>query len=393
MGVSWVKIAYRNTSHDFLVLLTSRLMLKSLKIENFRCFQFFELPELGKVNLLVGTNNSGKTSLLEAIQLFCSRANLGVLREVMINRGEYLLNEESTENRALSRGLIKDNRELDIRHLFYGHQVDVGSKFSITGDNDNESKSLIISIHENKPESGSFEHLEELVLSIDWLSQDEEPTKVPLSPNIGLPLEYIRRFRQELKNLEARTQFVTSSSLTTKKMVDLFDQVVLQPEEEIITQALKIIEPSLKRIASVGSEKYRLSDSRSGFVVRLSDSNQRIPIGSMGDGIWRMLGLTLAIVHARGGVLLVDEIDTGLHFSTMSDMWKLIWETAKQLNVQVFATTHNSDCWTSLAKIANSESPSEEGITIQRIERDRPTSIIFNERQIVIAAERGIEVR
>ncbi len=393
MGVSWVKIAYRNTSHDFLVLLSSGLMLKSLKIENFRCFQFFELPQLGKVNLLVGTNNSGKTSLLEAIQLFCSRANLGVFREVMINRGEYLLNEESTENRALSRGLIKDNRELDIRHLFYGHEVDVGSKFSITGDNDNESKSLIISIQRKKPESGSFEHLEELVLSIDWLSQDEEPIKVPLSPNIGLPLEYIRRFRQELKNLEARTQFVTSSSLTTEKMIDLFDQVVLQPEEEIITQALKIIEPSLKRIASVGSEKYRLSDSRSGFVVRLSDSNQRIPIGSMGDGIWRMLGLTLAIVHATGGVLLVDEIDTGFHFSTMSDMWKLIWETAKQLNVQVFATTHNSDCWTSLAKIANSESPSDEGITIQRIERDKPTSIIFNERQIVIAAERGIEVR
>lgn len=176
-------------------------------------------------------------------------------------------------------------------------------------------------------------------------------------------------------------------------MIDLFDQVVLTPEEDIVTEALKTIEPSIDRIASVGSEKYRYRGSRSGFVVRLTRGNQRIPIGSMGDGIWRMLGLTLAIVNARNGILLVDEIDTGFHFSAMSDMWKLIWETAKQLNVQVFATTHNSDCWTSLAAIASTENPSEEGITIQRIEKGKSKSIVFTERQVVIAAERGIEVR
>jgi hypothetical protein len=89
----------------------------------------------------------------------------------------------------------------------------------------------------------------------------------------------------------------------------------------------------------------------------------------------------------------VDEIDTGLHFSAMSNMWKLVWETAKRLNVQVFATTHNSDCWTSLSAIASTESPSEEGITIQRIEKGKPTSVVFTERQVAIAAERGIEVR
>lgn len=235
--------------------------------------------------------------------------------------------------------------------------------------------------------------MRELVLLIEWLGKEKESATLPLSANKGLPIDYIRRFRRETKKPEVRTQFVTSSSLTTEKMIDLFDQVVLKPEEELITDALQTIEPSIERIASLGSERYRFSGSRNGFVVRLDDSNQRIPIGSMGDGIWRMLGLTLAIINARDGVLLVDEIDTGLHFSAMSDLWKLIWETAKRLNVQVFATTHNSDCWTSLAVIASSESSSEDGITIQRIERGKPTSIVFNERQIVIAAERGIEVR
>ncbi len=99
------------------------------------------------------------------------------------------------------------------------------------------------------------------------------------------------------------------------------------------------------------------------------------------------------MANARDGILLVDEIDTGLHFTTMSNMWRLIWETAKRLNVQVFATTHNSDCWRSLTEIANADSQSEEGITIQRIEKGKQKSIVFSEPQIVIAAEQEIEVR
>lgn len=161
----------------------------------------------------------------------------------------------------------------------------------------------------------------------------------------------------------------------------------------MVTQSLQIIEPRIKRIAIVSSGKYRYEGSHSGFILQFFDDNQRIPIGSMGDGIWRILGLALAIVNAKDGVLLIDEIDTGLHFTAMSDMWKMLWETAKRLNVQIFATTHSNDCWTSLADIANAEHPSEDGITIHRIEKGKTTSIVFTERQIAIAAENDIEVR
>jgi proteasome lid subunit RPN8/RPN11 len=97
--------------------------------------------------------------------------------------------------------------------------------------------------------------------------------------------------------------------------------------------------------------------------------------------------------NAKDGYLFVDEIDTGLHFTAMSDMWKMIWDTAKKLNVQVFATTHNSDCWKSLADIAEQEDVTDYGIRIHRIEKGKEKSIVFNEAQIVIAAERELEVR
>jgi predicted ATP-dependent endonuclease of OLD family len=256
-------------------------MLRSLRIENFRCFQRFELQQLGKLNLLVGTNNSGKTSILEAVQLLTSHSNLESLREVMMGRGEYILSDE--------RG---GGRELDVRHLFYGHEIGIGSKFSIFGSNHNDEEEITISI-DHTGQLSLFEDLRELVLVIEWLEQENESVKLPLSPNEGLPIDYIRRVRKDFRNLGARTQFVTSSSLTTEKMIELFDQVVLTPEEHLVTEALQTIEPTIDRIASIRSENYRYTGSRSGLVVRLSNGNQRIPIGSMGDGIWRMLGLAL----------------------------------------------------------------------------------------------------
>ncbi len=55
-------------------------MLQSLKIEGFRGFQNFEMANLGRINLLVGKNNSGKTSILEAILIYVSRFDIGEIR-------------------------------------------------------------------------------------------------------------------------------------------------------------------------------------------------------------------------------------------------------------------------------------------------------------------------
>jgi AAA15 family ATPase/GTPase len=121
--------------------------------------------------------------------------------------------------------------------------------------------------------------------------------------------------------------------------------------------------------------------------------DERVSIGSLGDGVWRMLGIVLALVNVKNGILLVDEIDTGLHYSVMYDMWKLILKTAKKLNIQVFATTHNSDCWKSLAEVAEKEEFEEDEVTIHRIEKGATSSIMFDKKQMMIAAERDIEVR
>lgn len=98
-------------------------MIRSLCIEGYRGFDRFEMDGLAPVNLLVGKNNSGKTSILEAIRLLASKGNRSVLWDVMTRRGEELVEEQK---------LPQPRLQIDVCHLFRGHKLDPGVRFSIT---------------------------------------------------------------------------------------------------------------------------------------------------------------------------------------------------------------------------------------------------------------------
>lgn len=374
-------------------------MLRRLSLDKFRGFEHLELHGLGRVNLLVGTNNSGKTSVLEAIQLLLSYGHLGSIYSTLFRRGEQLLGEAER----------RPQPEADVCRLFHGYGLEAGSIFSIIGTNNGLEKKLSATISEIPPQSGlpsgtlrqpslfedEPEYMQPYWLVLRWDGVDSIEAALPISPRGGLSIEAMRRpGRQNGGGKSIR--FIPTASLSVDEVVALFEESVLTPEEDLVIEALRTIEPTIERIASVSIDRpyYRnYLGGRGGIVVKCAGIQPRIPIGSMGDGMWRMLGLALALVHAKGGVVLVDEIDTGLHFTAMADMWKLVTKTAARFDVQVFATTHSSDCWTSLAAVARDSVSVGSEVTIQRIERGKPRAVAFTEQEIVIAASRNIEIR
>lgn len=366
-------------------------MLRHLTIDGFRGFEHFEMRDLGRVNLLVGTNNSGKTSVLEAIQILTT-GHIRSIWAALSRRGERLIFE--SDHRAKT--------EVDVCHLFHGHAMEVGTKFRIQGVKDSTAGSLTATINERSLDGGSDPTLFEgddagqfgfLLKGDGFVRLDGD---FPLSRRGGLSSDVLRRIRSLQDASTPGMQFISTVSLSPDRVVSLFEDVVLKPEEGLAIQAMRIIEPTVERIATTTKETRFYSGNpgeRGGIVVKCSGVDQRMPIGSLGDGIWRMLGLALALVHAENGVLLVDEIDTGLHFGVMSDMWKLVSQTAERLNVQVFATTHSRDAVDSLAAISRADVSNVNDVTIQRLERDNQRAVTFTENEIVVAAERGIEVR
>src|SRR5207237_5063953 len=71
---------------------------------------------------------------------------------------------------------------------------------------------------------------------------------------------------------------------------------------------------------------------------------RRIPMSQMGEGMTRLLSLVLEITNASDGIVLIDEIENGLHHSVLTKVWKAIAVAARRSDTQIFATTHSWEC-------------------------------------------------
>ena len=374
-------------------------MLSHVNIRGYRGLREFSLNGLGRVNLLVGSNNCGKTSILEAIQILANAGDPWSLVHGVVRRGERVSDSFRRRNRSTS--------DHDLSHLFFGHEVSIGQEFEITSDQKGPLGGVIVHITEGSQrekerqsslpfEAGDDESIDGAAwtLTIDWALRDSPSFELPINSYGGVSFDSLRRYPRSRFESALPVQHISTAGLSVDEVVQMFEDVVLTPDEDLAVDALRLIEPHIDRLATVSRDR-RTSypGERGGVVVKMIDSSQRVPIGSMGDGMWRMLGLALALVNAEGGILLVDEIDTGLHYTVMDQMWKLLSEGARKLSVQVFATTHSRDCYESLATIARDDVSDGSEVTIQRIESDRTVSTGFTEQEIIAAAERGMEVR
>ncbi len=363
-------------------------MYSSIRIRGFRCLKDFRMKGLGRVNLLVGANNCGKTSILECVQLLTT-PTLSVLPAIAIRRGEWQVSNDS-EHRL--------ERAIGMSHLFADR--DIAGQIVVTGERPVQRSGVATSDEVRLGVDAGQAHLfadgnsrgaEGLLLRVRWTAA-EGPFDVPLGADGTLPVRSIPVRR--LGDINEGAQFIRSSGMTAHGVVQLLDDVVLTEYETLVTHALNILEPKVERVAAVAHERhYLLADGPGGIFVKLRGVQGRVPIGSTGDGMWRMLGLALMLAKAKDGVLLVDEIDAGLHYSVMKSMWRMVCEQAAALSVQVFATTHSRDCYESLASLVETDKTQRKTVTIQRIELRQDEAVRIGGRAIVLAAERGLEVR
>ena len=366
-------------------------MLKSIKITGYRGFSEFEMSNLGRVNLLVGKNNSGKTSALEGLYLLASRGSPYSVWNVLWRRGERLA-DRNPENYP----------QTAVCHLFHGHEAPVGSKFSFVAQNETPSRQLTFSIGE----IADGQRQKELTRSgipvpvrVGLHIKGTPPPVVdmiPLSRAGGMSsdnLDARRRPQSVPTDDEMPTRFITTESASSEDLVTVWDRITLTPYEERVHAAIRLLEPDIERIAPLSSRTPYYPAERGGFLLKMKNIKTPIPIGSMGDGMWRILTMSISLAQCKDGVLLIDEIDTGLHYSVMTDMWKLIYGAAVELNVQVFASTHSDDCFRSLAEFCYEDSNAAQDVTLQRIEKGKKKSIPYSAKEIEISVSKQIEVR
>ncbi len=363
-------------------------MFRDLHITNFRGFREFHMEGLGRINLLVGPNNCGKTSVLEALDLLADYPDPVLLGSQCRRRGG-LVSGEGNKDPSSTR--------VALRHLFHGRQGKADSALVLDAQTDAGPCHLRASLAPlSKSASANAGQPSGVAGRLVLQFKKDTPAEasehsIPLTPQGEWPLADWRQRLSQLRE-SLRWNFLTPDPLRPESVAQALAKIALNPEEELVLQTLRMLEPRIVGITAVSSESEADSGyGRNGVFVKLTGENERVPVGSLGDGIWRLLGLSLVLVQNHGHVVFIDEIDIGLHYTALVDMWRMVKQTAEKLDVQVFATTHSSDCIRALASLARKDVTTGSDITIQRVEGERAVS--YSERDIVLAAERGIEVR
>ncbi|MNP51013.1 ATP/GTP phosphatase [compost metagenome] len=119
----------------------------------------------------------------------------------------------------------------------------------------------------------------------------------------------------------------------------------------------------------------------------------KIPIGFLGEGIEKLLGILLAIEANKGNVILIDEIENGLHYSALPQIWSLIIEAAKKNKIQLFVTTHSYETLVALCQSAQQQK--NQDISYYRLDKesDNVTVNHYNFDIFKTAIESNWEVR
>jgi AAA15 family ATPase/GTPase len=339
----------------------------------------FQTNSVKQINLIAGKNNTGKSSILEAVAIYACKGKMNDVISLLDNRGEYSVNQtvadytetnvnslsrlfsgkavEYHRDSAIQTGAINDFVSLRFVKYIYNAQNQASEKILLDNENDSNAKTGF-----------------EISYKDTFLIQLNMP--VNRFENLIVPEKY---------------QIVGASDIHGEMNGKLFDNITLTEKESHVIEALRIIEPRMERIAFITDKSSQTRNA----VMKLSGMRDVSPLRSMGDGVNRILTIILAMVNVENGYLLIDEFENGLHYSVQEQLWKIIFRTAKTLNVQVFATTHSNDCIRSFGNILNS---GDYDSTIGKLIRlDKKNDIVFdtdfNAEELHTANVQNIEIR
>ena len=344
--------------------------LESLSISGFRGIDELTIPRLGRVALIAGRNGVGKTTVLDAVQLYAAGGQIDALRRLLTDREELttyrdedgdvvsapafnrLFHSGRDTNTAITIGPVADGPVLKIENVIDGEKTSLRVEF-------NGAERVYPSPQPTFTRSRSGK-----LISFDF-PLPKEPDRI-LCESLGPGL------------------------LNNRDLARLWDEIALTDDEEHARDALRLVfGDRVERAAVIGQG--RRENRR--VVVRMSDHANPVSLKSLGDGATRMFGVALALANCRNGILLIDEAENGIHYSLQSKFWSMVLRAAEAHDTQVLATTHSKDCINGFAAAALAH-PNVEG-NLVRISWHHGTlrAVEYSKEQLEVAAEQDIEVR
>ena len=299
---------------------------KNIEIKNFRGIDHLKIDDFARVNVFLGQNNSGKTSVLECLLLMMGMSNpdlpqaLNKLRSrnnyAGVGDARYMFN-----NLVLSR-LPEISAELfddEKRHLKLG---------LLYVFNDKE-----VSAEQNGPlpVTDTMGLINTLEMLFD-LTQGEETRNYRSSLTFNQAGAITGR---ELAKGYIEKQFVSliTADLLVGSLVNDLSELFKRKQKDLIVERLANFDKTIYTIDILNNDIY----------IGFEGLNELLPLGMTGDGLRRYLNIVAASANPMTNIILIDEIDNGLHYSAYKKLWEAIFALATATNKQVFVTTHSKE--------------------------------------------------
>ncbi|MBM3880204.1 MAG: hypothetical protein FJ387_10875 [Verrucomicrobia bacterium] len=397
------------------------LALQSLNVSEFRGLGGLKLEEFARINLFVGGNNAGKTSVLEALALFARPLDID--------------NWVTTAWRREGRGLTVAPLET-IKWMFprgAGEPEDSGQIW-IEGEGDFVGRRLLAKYYEERTVAGVLREPGGASSpsgptstvggssggSIAWT-----PSLLPGAESIGreiqleIDADFIDRVRPQVHKwgnhqnqlkvriagdgsmaygvrpqepllplavidastyrVESRVQSLYSAALEAERPAQDFKSDFLR--------TLRCIDPGIQRLDLVqtggGTARLQIKHEMTGIT----------PLSALGDGFRRALTFAVAIPTVRGGVLLIDELETALHVSVLESVLGLLRWAVEEFDVQVFATTHSLEAVDAVVRAFARAPGSVVGYRLERAEAKPVAKRLSGEGLRELRFDMGLEFR
>jgi len=309
------------------------IMIKDLHIQNFWLFEDLQIKGLKLVNLIAGKNNTGKTALLEALRIYAAKGDSSVVNNILNNRGMFVPGRSSSYE-AIFHVKTSSEKQQDA-DFFVINELRINRKEYNISFNNSYSTRL------NADKSADF--------------PNDKCVFVPFS------------------NGEAQLQPIWDKIALT----ELEDEVIIILNETIDNRII------------------RVDVKENNTKVRLKDAKTPVPIQSLGDGVKRILLIAMALVSAKGQLLLIDEIESGLHHSVQEQLWELIFKYAAEWNIQTFITTHSEDTIRTFSYVAAKQEYDNQALFV-RLQKGRSgkiEAIAYDTKRLETALDLPTEIR
>ena len=380
-------------------------MITKLDIKNYKNLKSLELEGLKEVTLISGKNNIGKTSILEAILLLFSNQFSSQLVPVLTNRAVGFLYGALLFEPATA-GIFSDYNLNNVINICSDHdQLDMQMS----------NKPLFMKNNGQGYPMGTVEfnalptiEMDTLHLTIKYSRSNKlyysgTVAKDPISSNY-LPIESNQLHSVKLPPIILINEFgdlLRATDLISSEIQQIRHLTLVREYNNLRTNYRDLIQkyliPALKLLdqdiiaIEIGNDIQNPQLSRIELIKK--GKNKPEPLPTWGHGAKRLFNLILGIINARDGILLIDEIENGIHYSVVNSLWILIFEMAKECNCQIIASTHS---WETSSYVVNQPEENQKlfsFVNIAKLKNGDLSSATYNFEQFSYAIETNSELR